>query len=774
MEEAIIFKKENDSKKQRIMLYHCITTEKKWENQSFEELRWMHEEGDYREDLNLRLWQPSGGFTETLSGCIKKLVINSPQNPSWDCVLMLPINQNQSNLHHGHSERFLNAINLFKTPSCSKGQISYYCHRVIIVARAPKFFEKLVGGKSRSVDIDITSRGEFDGEEMVLVRKEGSDGDDESKVVPINVEMETKSEKVSLNEVVTSLILEVFLYYAYFEEAELGMFNNEQLLGVINLCSKIAAQGLANVAMTELGKRLRKGQNAYHRQMYSQQTTEHQSHQQSETSRKQSVVEAETKMQIQVLMQDQMGTDNESLGGDEAGGDAGYLLENVVDWRRNTHAMSLTGPASSGTPIPRGVPFGPESSDCVEHKREESRASSQPPSCPAPLRNNNDLKSNNIPRAPDLSTPLPHDAVPREDSTWWSPLHLIAKTQDWDIPQLQAVLINAHILINYEDNMEYEKEEALLQNIPPATLRKMVMLHMGCFRNKMISSIDPEVQAVSLKRCLDEDLHRLFEEQDERWADCTVVVGGECFRCHKVILRSRSRYFKNLSSLDKPVVISNFTAEAIRSLLIWIYSDKVIINADTSMDLLGLTAYFQLPSARVEQKCVTTLLSCCSPSTLPAIMTAAVSAKATQMCLFLGEIVREYDPELLQELMQNFDHQLLMSLVQIVARPDEDRPDFYDIKIPKLQKLSTSGNISVGMGFFFQSHSEDQLLNDTFVKEQSGQGLYWHDGEVLAIDGEYIYFQFGLDMLRRWVRGEENGKLSCRFKHHDTTSKSPA
>jgi len=64
--------------------------------------------------------------------------------------------------------------------------------------------------------------------------------------------------------------------------------------------------------------------------------------------------------------------------------------------------------------------------------------------------------------------------------------------------------------------MEYEKEEALLQNIPPATLRKMVMLHMVCFRNKMISSIDPEVQAVSLKRCLDEDLHRLFEEQDER------------------------------------------------------------------------------------------------------------------------------------------------------------------------------------------------------------------------------------------------------------------
>jgi len=241
-----------------------------------------------------------------------------------------------------------------------------------------------------------------------------------------------------------------------------------------------------------------------------------------------------------------------------------------------------------------------------------------------------------------------------------------------------------------------------------------------------------------------------------------------------VILRSRSRYFKNISSLDKPLVISNFTAEAIRSLLIWIYSDKVIINADKSMDLLGLTAYFQLPSARVEQKCVSTMLSSCSPSTLPAIMTAAVSAKATQMCLFLGEIVREYDPELLQELMQNFDHQLLMSLVKIVARPDEDRPDFYDIKIPKLQKFSTSGKISVGMGFFFQSHSEDQLLNDTFVKEQSGQGMYWHEGEVLAIDGEYIYFQFGQDLLRRWVRGEENGKLSCRFRLHETVSNSPA
>jgi len=361
---------------------------------------------------------------------------------------LLPSSQKQSNLHYGHSERFLNAINLFKTPSRSKGQLSYHCHRVIIVARAPKFFEKLICGKSRPVDIDITSRREFDGEEMVLVRKEECDDDNESNEVSMEVEMETKPEKVSLNEVVTALILEVFLYYAYFEEAELGVFNNEQLLGVIKLCSKIAAQGLANVAMTELGKRLRKGQIAYHRQMYSQQMTEHQSHQQSrETARKLTEVVAETKMQIQLLMQDQMGTENESLVGDEFGGDNGFL-ENVLQWRRNTHAMSFMGSSSNGTPIPRGAPIGRESPDCVEHKSEESCASFQQPKCPAQTLNNNDQQSNNIPRVRDLSTLVPDDAVPREESTWWSPLHLIAKTQDWNIPQLQAVLINAHILIN--------------------------------------------------------------------------------------------------------------------------------------------------------------------------------------------------------------------------------------------------------------------------------------------------------------------------------------
>jgi len=763
LDEGIIFKKETDSKKQRTMLYHCITTEKKYENQSFEELRWMHEEGDYREDLNLRLWQPSGGFTETLSGCIKKLVTCASQNPSWDCVLLLPSSPKQSNLQWNHSDSFSNATNLFRATTRSKHQLSYYCHRVIIVARAPQFFEKLVRGDSRPVDIVIKIRGESDGEEMVV--EPNGESDDESKIIPIDSEMEANLEKICLNKVVTALFLEVFLYYAYFEEAELSVFNNEQLLEVINLCSKISAQGLANVAITELGKRLRKGQSAYLRQMNNQHSTDHPSHQQThDTSKRQSEMEAETGMQIQPLVLDQTGTDNEMLGGDDRVGDTCHLLERAVEKRGGMQTMSLTAPKSSSTPVPIGLAV--TAPEFIEHKSEESR----PYSCTA---HSDDQQGNEMCQIQDMSATASHHEELREQSTWWSPLHLIAKTKDWDIPQLEDVLINAHILINYEESTEYEKDESLLQNIPPATLRKMVMLHIGCFRNKMISSIDPEVQAVSLKRSLNEDLHRLFEEQDERWSDCTVIVGDQSFRCHKVILSSRSRYFKSFCCPDKPLVITNFTAEAIRSLLIWIYSDKVIIDTDTSMELLGVTAYFQLPSARVEQKCVTTLLSSCSPSTLPAIMTAAVSAKATQMSLFLGEIVREYDPELLQELMHNLDQQLLIALVLIVTRPDQDRPDFYDIKIPKLQKVSSSGNITVGMRLCFQSHSEDQLMNDTFVKEQSGRGMYWHDGEVLAIDGEYIYFQYGPDKLRRWVRGEQNGKLCCRFKPHGTISLSP-
>jgi len=727
----------------------------------------MHEEGDYREDLNLRLWQPSGGFTETLSGCIKKLVTYSTTNPSWDCELQLPSSQKQAHLQWYHSARFKSASALFRAPSSSKDHLRYYCHRVIIVARAPEFFEKLVDKKKdRHVDIDITATGEFDAEEMAVERNEDSDEDDETKIVPLDAEMDVDLEVICLNKVVKALFLEVFLYYAYFEEAELSVFNNEQLLEVINLCSKISAQGLANVAITELGKRLRKGQSAYLSQMYNHCSAEHISHQQThDTTKKQSEMEAETGMQIQPLepsLVDPIVTDNEMLGGDDTRAAAScQVLERSVEKRGGTRTMSLTAPTSDNAPVPVGMAIP----DSLEHK-EEPLTQVAATNTDVTINTNPHDRVNEIVQSQDMSATASRDEEPREEVTWWSPLHLIAKTQEWNIPQLEDVLINAHILINYEENTDYEKDEALINNIPPDTLRKMVRLHMVCFRNKMISSIDPEVQAVSLKRSLNEDLHRLFEEQDERWSDCTVVVGDSCFKCHKVILASRSRYFQSFCCPDKPLVITNFTAEAIRSLLIWIYSDKVLIDTDTSMELLGVTAYFQLPSARVEQKCVTTLLSSCSPSSLPDIMTAAVTAKATQMCLFLGEIVREYDPELLQELMQKFNERLLIALVSIVTRPDQDRPGFYDIKIPKLHRVSTSGKITVGQRLCFQSHSEDQLLNDTFVKEQSGRGMYWHDGEVLAIDGEYIYFQYGPDKLRRWVRGEEDGELCCRFKPH--------
>merc|ERR1719461_262263 len=101
---------------------------------------------------------------------------------------------------------------------------------------------------------------------------------------------------------------------------------------------------------------------------------------------------------------------------------------------------------------------------------------------------------------------------------------------------------------------------------------------MQVFRSKTISSIDPEVQAVSLGRSLNEDLHRLFEEQDTRWSDCEVRVADQTFKCHKVILSSRSRYFQSafgfhkghLKQCVKPQVMipEHFTADAIKSLLV--------------------------------------------------------------------------------------------------------------------------------------------------------------------------------------------------------------
>jgi len=227
-----------------------------------------------------------------------------------------------------------------------------------------------------------------------------------------------------------------------------------------------------------------------------------------------------------------------------------------------------------------------------------------------------------------------------------------------------------------------------------------------------------------------------------------------------VILGSRSRYFKSFCKINTPLVITNFTAGAIRSLLVWIYSDKVHITNDTSMELLGVTSYFQLPSSLVEQKCVTTLLNSCSPSTLPSIMTAAISAKATQMCLFLGEIVREYDPELLKELMKKLSRELLITLGSIVTRHDSDRPGFYDIKVPRLDDISTSKNIVVGQELCFKAQCGNWLVSELQFSD-SGK---WTIGEVLAIDGEYIYFQYGATNVRRWVRGEENGEFSPRFK----------
>jgi len=333
-------------------------------------------------------------------------------------------------------------------------------------------------------------------------------------------------------------------------------------------------------------------------------------------------------------------------------------------------------------------------------------------------------------------------------------------TKEWNIPYLEDVLINAHILLNYEENAEYVQDEASIQNIPRTILRKMVKLHTGCFRDKKISDIDPEVQAVRLGRSLNDDLYRLFDQQDPRWSDCTVVVGDTVFLCHKVILGSRSRYFKSFCKINTPLVITNFTSGAIRSLLVWIYSDKVHLTKEISMELLGVTSYFQLLSSVVEQKCVTTLLNSCSPSSLASIIVAAISAKATQMCLFLGEIVREYDPELLKELMLKLSRQLLITLGSIVTRHDSDRPGFYDIKVPRLDDISTSKNIVVGQKLRFRAQCGDWLANEM----QFGDSVQWTTGEVLAIDGEYIYFQYGEKNVRRWVRGEENGELAPRFK----------
>jgi len=596
---------------------------------------------------------------------------------------------------------FKHVVELFTASSEGDEQISYYCHKVIIVARAPKFFEILT---------DTSTVIEADDEKK-----------SNSNTIPLDG---SNLQTILLNDKVSSRVLEVFLVYSYFEEAELDVFNNEQLLEVINLCAKISAQGLVNVAITELGKRLRRGQKMYLKYLeHLCLTNNFPNKQVSAVQTKQAEMEGES-TETQTKME-----------ADRAAGDNVMLCDEQLN---TTDFLNTEIPAESGVPFPQGLSTDFTTSGVASDTSELSK------------------------EMITTSTASYDDELP-EDGLWWSPLHLIAMTKEWNIPYLEDVLINAHILLNYEENAEYVQDEASIQNIPTTTLRKMVKLHTGCFRDKKISAIDPEVQAVSLGRSLNDDLYRLFDEQDPRWSDCSVVVGDTVFLCHKVILGSRSRYFKSFCKINTPLVISNFTSAAIRSLLVWIYSDKVHLTKDTSMELLGVTSYFQLPSSHVEQKCVTTLLNSCSPSSLPSIMNAAICAKATQMCLFLGEIVREYDSDLLKELMKKISRELLITLGSIVTRHNSDRPGFYDIKVPRLDDISTSKNIVVGQKLCFKAQCGNWLTSE----KQLGDSVQWTTGEVLAIDGEYIYFQYGAKSDRRWVRGEANGELSPRFKFID-------
>jgi len=453
VEEGTIFKTESDAKKQRTLLYYPITADKKHENQSFEELRWRHEEGDYREDLNLRLWIPSGAFTETLPGYVKKLVTCSPVVSSWDCILQLPsrAKKKYSLRNDWISEEFKNVIELFQASSDGDEHLSYYCHKVIIVARAPRFFEMLTNTSTAT-------------EAETL-------GTDDEKKSNSNITALGGSnlETIRLNDKVSSRVLEVFLYYSYFEERELDVFNNEQLLELINLCSKISAQGLVNVAITELGKRLRKGQQMYLKYLENLCLTNNfPSKQVSGVQLKQAEMDGDS-TETQTKME-----------AERAVGDNKMLCDEHLN---TTDFLEVPFPQS----VPTDFNASFNASDTSELTKEMLTT----------------------------STTSYNDELP-EEGHWWRPLHLIAMTKEWNIPYLEDVLINAHILLNYEENAEYEQDETSIQNIPTTILRKMVKLHTGCFRDKKISDIDPEVQAVRLGRSLNDDLYRLFDEQDPR------------------------------------------------------------------------------------------------------------------------------------------------------------------------------------------------------------------------------------------------------------------
>jgi len=120
------------------------------------------------------------------------------------------------------------------------------------------------------------------------------------------------------------------------------------------------------------------------------------------------------------------------------------------------------------------------------------------------------------------------------------------------------------------------------------------------------------------RQCMAKDIKSAF--QDEKHSDFLVSVAGKEFKCHKIILSTRSEYFKVMLAGDnqetqtnKLEVISDVPAKTVKDVLQYMYTGEFPPADDLNVYLLHLADMYLLEE--LKKACVKELLSCLDIST---------------------------------------------------------------------------------------------------------------------------------------------------------------
>ena len=165
---------------------------------------------------------------------------------------------------------------------------------------------------------------------------------------------------------------------------------------------------------------------------------------------------------------------------------------------------------------------------------------------------------------------------------------------------------------------------------------------------------------------------------DKSMSDLTLVVQGRNIYVHKAMLAARSSHFKNMLSSgmreceDGQVLMPDAPYEAMKSLLVYLYSGDAPLTPDSAMPVLRLADRYMVTG--LKRLCESVLVSAISKESIVALLEAAFRYSAEHLAAACLEYCVQHFAELvLTEEYMNLDAALMIKVQQAVA-PHVCRP----------------------------------------------------------------------------------------------------